>query len=122
MITLTTPIAVPNSLGGTSATNYDRMDILQILADPQASNISAKVKLYSSANPTQPEVDGQLTIAAQGNLQLVIQVPYFRFYAAVTLTSSAAAAVNGWIQALQNNIEQGLITEGVVTGTQATGV
>jgi hypothetical protein len=122
MIILTTPISVPNRLGSSSVTTYDKLRIVSINCDPVSMTIAAQVQLLVSSNLSQPILNGSLNITAGGASPVcTIQVPAVDFAAGVALTGPQVTTIQGWITALQNNIEAGLITISLVLGTQSTG-
>ena len=124
MIQLTTPIQIPNQLGGGTHLSYDKMRIVEILADPLSQTVTATVQLMVSTNANAPIIPGTLTIStATGTNQLItVVVNSLSFYAGVALNAGAVTTVQGWITGLQNNIESGLISEAIVAGTQSAGV
>lgn len=122
MITLTTPISVPNRLGSNSTTAYDKLRIVSINSDAVSMSINAQVQLLVSANPSQPIISGSLMIVATGGSPVcTIQVPTLNFYAGVALSGAQVTTIQSWITTLENNIESGLISIVLVAGTQATG-
>lgn len=121
MITLTNPIQVPNSIGGTTKTNYNKLRVVSIVADPVAQTITAQIQILVSSDATQPIISGTLVISTQGSPSAVIQVPSLMFFDSPNIAASVST-VQGWITALQNSIESGLISTGAITGTQSTGV
>lgn len=121
MITLTNPIQIPNSLGGTTHTAYDKLRIVSIQADPVSQTIAANVQLMVSTDATQPFIVGSLLITTQGTPSASLTVPSINFFRGINI-SAAVATVQGWITGLQNNIEAGLVSEGAITGTQTTGI
>lgn len=123
MITLTNPIKVPNSLGGTTFNNYDKLNIVAIQSDPKSDEIDATVEISVSADASQPIISGTLQIVAKGNSpSVVLQVPTLNFYRGLTLLAGDLPGIQGWINTLQNNIEAGLVGKALVTGVQSTGV
>jgi hypothetical protein len=123
MITLTTPPAIATQLGATSSSSYAKLRIMDILADPVTQAITASIQLIDTANANLPMLTGSLTIITQGNSPMVsISVPALNLSSDVPLTSGAQTTVQGWITALQNNIEAGLVSLGLIAGTQSTGV
>ena len=123
MITLTNPIQVPNSLGGTTHSSYDKLRVVSITADPFSLTISAQVQIMVSTDANQPIISGSLTVTATGaNPIVILQVPTLNFYRAVAITGASVTTAQGWITSLQNNVETGLVNIGAIAGTQAAGV
>lgn len=123
MITLTTPIQVPTTLGSAATVGYNKLRIVSITADPFSMTITAQAQLMVSSIPTQPMIFGTLTIVATGATpSCTLQIPNLNFNATVALAGANLTAVSGWITGLQNNIESGLITIAEVSGIQSAGV
>jgi len=121
MITLTNPIKISNTIGGTTTLNYDILRIVSIVADPVTQSINAQVQLRSSANASSPLILGSLSILTQGSPTAVLVVPELGPGITINI-STDVSVIQGWITSLQNNIETGLINTGTIVGTQATGV
>jgi hypothetical protein len=122
MITLTNPILVPNSLGGTTHASYNKLRIRSIQSDPVTMVITAQAEIMVSSDPTQPIITGGLTIVASGGTpNVVLQMPTLNFFATISLSGAALTTVQGWVSTLQNSIESGLVSQALVTGTQSAG-
>lgn len=121
MITLSTPIQVDSTLGGASTISYNQAEVVQIYADPLAQTITGTVRLKSSSNAAAPIIIGSLSILTNNTVG-TISIPNLNINIPVSLTNAEQTTVQGWITTLQNSIESGLISLGVVSGTQATGV
>lgn len=123
MITLTTPIQVPTTLGSAATVGYNKLRIVSINADPFSLTINAQAQLMVSTIPSQPTIYGTLVIVATGATpSCTLQIPNLNFNAIVALAGANLTSVQGWITGLQNNIESGLITIAEVAGTQSAGV
>jgi hypothetical protein len=123
MITLTTPPTIATQLGATSSSSYTKMRIMDITADPVAQSISAAIQLIDTANTNLPMLIGSLSIMTQGNSPSVeIAVPALNLSNVVPLTSAEQTTVQGWITALQNNIEAGLVSLALIAGAQSGGI
>ena len=124
MITLTTPPTIATQLGATSSSSYAKMRIMDITADPVAQSISAAIQFIDTANTNLPMLIGSLSIMTQGNSPSVeIAVPDFaEMFNVVPLTSAEQTTVQGWITALQNNIEAGLVSLALIAGAQSGGI
>ena len=123
MITLTTPPTIATQLGATSSSSYAKLRIMDIIADPVAQSISAAIQLIDTANTNLPMLIGSLSIMTQGNSPSVeIAVPALNLSNVVPLTAAEQTTVQGWITALQNNIEAGLVSLALIAGVQSGGI
>lgn len=121
MITLTTPAQVNSVLGGNAPISYDKFVLSSITYDTVNKVVSARITISSSANPDMQAVDGSMTINC-ATAKLTIQVQQLDFYRQVVLTGPQNTFVtDNVIRASQNTLESGLVTLGVVAGTQSTG-
>lgn len=119
MITLTTPPSIRTVLGGATTVDYDRFVLSQITYDPVAASINGLVRLTSTAAPTMNPIPGKFKIV--GTI-LEIEVEQLDFYRRVSLDTNAQNAVQGYITSAQNALESGMVTLGVISGVQTTGV
>jgi hypothetical protein len=122
MITLTNPIAVKTTLGGTTTVNYDKLVLSPFVMTPHPTNrrVAGDVKLSSTANSQKPDIIGNFKIdLATGVLE--IEVERVQFYERIVLTAGQITAVQNIINNAQNALEQGLINVGVVAGIQSVG-
>lgn len=122
MITLTTPAQLATVLGGTTKTNYDRFEITAIAYDLIAQSVSGMCRLVCSGNASAAPVPGSFFIPVANGLLMTVSLPTLPFLASITLTPAEQVAVQGWITAAQNTVEQGIVAVGAVTGTQASGL
>lgn len=120
MITLTTPIQIPNSLGAATTTPYNKLRVRSISVDPVTLFLNATIELMDSSDTTQPTINGTLVIDSVGHV--IIELPNINFFRTVTVSGAALNVVQGWMTTLQNSIESGLVSQGLVAGTQTTGV
>lgn len=121
MITLTSPATINSVLGGNAPISYDKFVLTSITYDTVNKHVSARVSITSTGNPDMQAVDGSMTINCI-TAKLTIQVPQLDFYRQVTLTGPQNTFVtDNVIRASQNTLEAGLVSLGVVAGTQATG-
>lgn len=120
MITLTTPAQINSVLGGNAPVAYDHLVLSPVNHDPLALTIRATVRLTSTAVPDMQPILGSLTAnASTGKLE--IEVAQLDFYRRIQLSAPQLAAVNTMIANAQNAVEAGLISMGVIVGTQSTG-
>jgi hypothetical protein len=107
MITLTTPPTIATQLGAVSSASYAKLRIMEILADPVTQAVTASIQLIDTGNANLPMLTGSLTIVTQGNSPMVsISVPALNLSSDQPLTAAQQTTVQGWITALQNNIER----------------
>lgn len=121
MITLTTPLQVITTLGSSSRSLYDRLELVTIGMDVINKNINGTCQLVASTGGV-PPIPGTYNMPTSGSAVMTISIPNALYFAEVTLTSTQQSTVQGWISSAQNNVEAGLISLGVVAGTQATGI
>lgn len=122
MITLTTPPQIQSVLGGSAPVGYDKLVISPFTYQPHPQNpvISATLKLTSTAQPSMPLITGSMNIDVTGATLEVI-VERLDFYQKKTLTAGQQTSIRNQIDSAQNALESGLITLGVVAGTQSAG-
>jgi hypothetical protein len=121
MITLTNPIKVPNSIGGTTTLSYDILNIIGVVSDPVSQSISATVQITSSANANATPIKGSLSLITQGSPSGMLSIPNLGIYIAVAGIPAAVSTIQGWITTMQTNLESGLISVGAITGSQTPG-
>jgi len=120
MITLTTPPSVNTVLGGNAPVVYDKCVVGPFTFDPSVLSVEAKVRLTSTANPEMTAVSGSLVINT-ATARLDISVPQLDFYRRVALTGPQNSSAQQIVRDAQNALESGLISLGVLSGTQSTG-
>lgn len=120
MITLTSPPAVNSILGGAGTVSYDRFVLQTITYDTVNLTVNAVIRITSTTNPDMQAITGRLVIQI-ASAKLEIQVEQLDFYRRITLTGPQNTSIETLIRNAQNAIENGLITVGVIAGTQATG-
>ena len=121
MITLTTPAQINSVLGGNAPISYNKLVISPFRFDPINKRVDASVQVLSTANPEMQNLDGNLSIDYNTGV-LIVSVAQIDFYRRVVLTAGQMAAINTVVQNAQNALESGLVTLGVIAGTQSTGV
>ena len=121
MITLTNPKLVNSVLGGEDTVAYDKMVLDQIRYITSGSKVvTANVRITSTTQPSMQEINGSLKIEI-GTSTLTIEVAQLDFKSRLTLTGGQVTSITNLITNAQDALENGLITVGVVDGTQATG-
>jgi hypothetical protein len=122
MITLTNPKQIEAVLGGSSLVNYDKLVLspFNMVPHPTQRRIDGQLKLTSTVNPNMVEIRGTLTIdLATGILEVTMD--RVDFYHRALLTAGQITSVQNIMNAAQNSLEAGLISIGVIAGTQSTG-
>lgn len=121
MITLTTPAQINSVLGGNAPVDYNKLVVGPFTMDGVAQTITAKLRLSSTSNPTMQAINGSLQMSVP-NAEVIIEVPQLDFYRRIVTTSGQNTAILNQIEAAQAQIENGLITLGVIAGTRSAGV
>ena len=121
MITLTNPKLVNSILGGTATVAYDKFVLDQIRYITTGSGtVTANVRITSTSQPNMQAIQGSLKIELATSL-LTIEVAQLDFFRQITLTAGQVSSISALIIDAQNALENGLVTVGVVAGTQSTG-
>lgn len=107
-------------LGGDAPVGYNHLVLSPINLSPVDRTVTGQLRLTSTTNPEMPVIQGALSILL-GPGTLEVRVEQLDFYRKLALSAGQITAVQGWINTAQNNIEAGLITVGVINGTQSTG-
>ena len=123
MITLTTPAQINSVLGGIALVGYDKLVISPFRFDPINKRIDASIVVTSTTSPDMNAMDGNLTISWNGSTgTLFVSVTQIDFSRRVVLSAGQVTAIQTVVNNAQNALENGLITLGVVSGTQSAGV
>ena len=121
MITLTNAKLVNSILGGTATVSYDKLVLDQIRYITSGSKtITANVRITSSTEVNMQPITGSLKIEL-GLSQLTIEVGQLDFYRQVSLSAGQVTTIAALVTDSQNALENGLISVGVIDGTQTTG-
>lgn len=122
MITLTTAPAVNAVLGSASVGAYPKLIIDSVQFMPLARRINGTLSLSTTAPPDMPPISGNLSADLLATPPiLTVTVPQLNFYRRVSLTVGQVASIQALIDGSQNNLENGLISLGLVAGTQSGG-
>ena len=121
MITLTTPPQINSVLGSTTTVGYDKLVIGPFTLNPVGSTITGSVRLTSTANAQMQPILGSLTISVPNGL-LTVEVVQLDFARQIQLNAGQINSVNTIIANAQNALESGLISLGIMAGTQSGGV
>jgi len=120
MITLSTAPVINSVIGGNAPINYDKFVINSLSFDTESKNINATVKITSTTNPDMTALSGKLTISFAGAIA-ELQVAQLDFYRRIRLSGPQQNAVATLVSDCQDSLENGLLSLGLVAGTQATG-
>jgi hypothetical protein len=112
MITLTTPPEINSILGGSAPVAYNKLVIGPFTLNPVtlSNGVTGIVRL----------INGTLSIDASTGV-LTIEVGQLDFYRKVQLSGAQLTSVQNIIANAQNSLEAGLVSLGVIAGTQSTG-
>jgi hypothetical protein len=121
MITLTNPPSVTSVLGGNTLVAYNHFFLSPIAVDPVALTITGTVRITSTADPNMQEITGSVNINTSTGI-LKIEVPQLDFYRRVQLSGPQITAINTVISGMQNDVENGILSVGVIAGVQSQGV
>lgn len=121
MITLTEPIPVKTQLGGSSTVNYDEVVLGPFTMNAVAQTVIGTVRVTSSAVPSMQAINGTLRISI-ADQELVIEVQQLDFYRRLVLNSGQRQAVLDQIESAQAQLENGLVSLGLIVGTRTAGV
>lgn len=99
---------------------YNKLVVGPFSLDPIAMTITGQLRLTSTGSPDMQPIAGTLT-ATNATAKLEIAVPQLDFYRRVTLTGPQNTAVQNIIRNAQDALESGLISLGVISGTQSLG-
>lgn len=121
MITLTTPPQVNSVLGSAASTAYDRFVLSNITYSPRNKTLTATIELVVSVDAQMSAISGSMT-ADINTKYLQISVPQLDFFRRILMTNPQLTTIQTWIDAAQAQVESGLVTLGLIAGTQAAGV
>ncbi len=119
-ITLTTAASINTVLGGNTPVDYDHAVLSPIDFDPVANEISGTVRLTSTSSPEMDVITGSLEINL-GQARLIFKVPQLDMVRKMNLSGAQITAIQTVMSDAQDAMESGLISVGVVAGTQSTG-
>ena len=121
MITLTTPHPLSVVLGSAETVGYDKLVMDSVQHNPVQRSIRSQFRLMATASPEMPIVQGRADIDLPTG-KMLFEIEPLRIRRVMKLTSGQVAAAQSWIDAGQKNIEDGLISIGVISGTRANGI
>lgn len=120
MITLTSPTQINSVLGGNVPISYNKLVISSFTFDTGVLSVSGILSLTSTSDPEMQQILGTLNIDTV-SARLRIAVPQLDFYRRVALSGPQNDAVMTIVRDAQDALEGGLISLGVVDGTQVPG-
>lgn len=121
MITLTTPHEINSVLGGTAPVPYNKLVLGPFTMDGVTQTINGTLRLTSTTNPTMQPITGRLQISVPA-AEVIVEVAQLDFYRRIVTTSPQNTSILNQIEAAQAQLENGLISLGVVAGTRSAGV
>ena len=119
-IALTVAPQINTVLGGNTQVSYDTVVLSPVTFDQYQNRVSAKVRLTASGEPDMDIIQGSLEIFV-GQGKLVFTVPQLDIVRKMTLSGAQITAVSGIMSDAADALESGIISVGVVDGTQSTG-
>lgn len=120
MITLSQPAEINSILGGNAPIAYNKLVIGPFTMDPVAQTISGTLRLTSTGNTTMQAITGRLSISVPA-AEVIVEVQQLDFYRRIITNSGQNTAILNQIEAAQAQIENGLISLGVIAGTRSAG-
>lgn len=120
MITLTTAPQVNSVLGGNSPIDYNKLVITPFTMDPVNQTIDARVRITSTSTPTMQAINGTLRVSVPLS-ELIIEISQLDFYRRIVLSGAQNTGILNQIEAALAQIENGLITLAVISGTRTAG-
>lgn len=121
MITLTTPPEINSVLGGSSPVGYNKLVIGPFTLDPVTTIVTGTIRLTSTTATQMQPILGTLRINTPAGGVLTVEVPQLDFYRQIQMSVGQINSVNAIITNAQNALEAGLVSLGVIAGTQSTG-
>lgn len=119
-ITLTTAPQINTILGGNTLVSYDHVVLSPINFNQESNVINAGVRLTSSSDPNMDVIQGRLLIDTSAGT-LTFTVEQLDMVRKMNLSAGQITAANLIKSDAADALESGLISLGVVAGTQSTG-
>ena len=116
-VLLTIPEAVRSEIGGTGTVNYDKIRTISIEVRPGDNTVVARIEIFASSDAAQPAYAGTYTLDATASTAK-LEIPGLGFQTGLTLSGAQATSVIDSIDAHRDNVEDSMISFGVVDGTQ----
>lgn len=121
MITLTTPHEINSVLGGNAPVAYNKLVLGPFTMDGVTQTIRGTLRLTSTASPSMQPIVGSLSISVP-SAEVTVEVAQLDFYRRIVTSSGQNTAILNQIEAAQAQLENGLISLGVIAGTRSAGV
>lgn len=121
MITLTTPHEINSVLGGNAPVAYNKLIIGPFTMDPIGQTITGNLRLTSTANASMQPIIGTLRVSVPA-AEVTVEVAQLDFYRRIITVSGQNDAILAQIEAAQSQLENGLLSLGVIAGTRSAGV
>jgi hypothetical protein len=116
-VVLTIPELVRSEVGGPDTVAYDRIRTISVEVTPSGNFISMQFELFVFGDNSKPPYAGTYEIDVDG-LIAYIRIDRLNFDTGVNLTPPQATAIINQINDHVANVEDSMITLGVVDGTQ----
>lgn len=118
MITLTSPIAILDVLGGTGMVGYESAVLTALNINTENDSANGSLELRSSAT-NRPPIRGSVRILTNVDPSIIIEFPDLGFFKKVVLSAAQASTVSNIFKALKADVEGGLVSLGLVAGMQS---
>ncbi len=116
-IVLTLPESVRSELGAATTVNYDRIRTLSVRVEPGSDILVANIEIFASSDAAQPAYRGTYTVDANAGTA-TLRIDRLGFETGLTLSPGQRTAVITNIDQHRDNVENSMISFGVVDGTQ----
>ncbi len=122
MITLTTVPLVQSVLGGNAPVGYDKFVVQAVRYEVVDKTITATLRLTSTGSPNMEALTGSLVIRHGAQDAVLSFTSGVLFTRRIALTAGQRTAVQTLLDDAQADIENGVISLGLVEGTRANGI
>jgi hypothetical protein len=122
MITLTTPPQVNTVVGGSMLVSFGKFVISPFRFDALNKRVDASIVITSTTDPQQSNLSGNLTIDYNTGGSLLLAIDQLDIRRRINLTAGQINAIAAVVNSAQDSLEAGLISLGLVAGTQSSGV
>jgi hypothetical protein len=120
MITLTTVPQVQSVLGGNTPVGYDKLVVGTVTHDIIGKVITAQLRLTSTSNSQMEPLPGTLVIR-HGTSEALLTIDHPAFRRRLLLSSPQVTAVQTNLDDTQADLENAMISLGIVAGTRSAG-
>jgi hypothetical protein len=120
MITLTTPPQINSILGGSAPVAYNKLVLGPFDMDPIGQTVTGALRLTSTASPQMQPIIGTLSISVPA-ATVTVAVQQLDFYRQITTSGAQNTAILNIIEAAQAQLENGLVSLGLIAGVRSAG-